>query len=102
MREVYGENSQYREYIKNKTDDLMTRMGNAILSEMREYSKHDILFQMSRRWKTAQRPEKNARFLDGMRLTAAIKGLRRSLDATLRQKRENQSEYEQMIYNIEH
>lgn len=102
LREVYGENSQYREYIKNKTDDLMTRMGNAILSEMREYSKHDILFQMSRRWKTAQRPEKNARFLDGMRLTAAIKGLRRSLDATLRQKRENQSEYEQMIYNIEH
>lgn len=44
---AYGKNSRYRDYSKNKMEDLYTRMGNAILSEMRQYSRsayayHDL------------------------------------------------------------
>lgn len=36
---AYGENSKYENYARTKMDDLYTRMGNAILSEMRLYSR---------------------------------------------------------------
>ena len=102
MRELYGENSRYRDYIATRTNDLMVRMGNAILSEMREYSKHDILYNRMYLQHTGKNPASKSQSLDNLRLNAAMYGLRRSLDATLRQKRGNQNEYEQMIYNMEH
>ena len=80
----------------------MVRMGNAILSEMREHSKHDILYNRMYLQHTGKNPASKSQSLDNLRLNAAMYGLRRSLDATLRQKRENQNEYEQMIYNMEH
>lgn len=43
-KRAYGENSNFDKYAQNKINDLYKRMGNALLTEMREYSKHDILF----------------------------------------------------------
>ncbi|MBC8611885.1 hypothetical protein H8702_12375 [Massilimaliae timonensis] len=39
FKEAYGENSKADDYAKNKMNDFYQRMGNAILKEMREYSK---------------------------------------------------------------
>lgn len=41
---AYGFASNYQGYSKNKMDDLYTRMGNAVLSEMRLYSRSPYLF----------------------------------------------------------
>src|SRR5690625_27977 len=41
MKEMYGENSDYKQYKKTKLNDLKKRMGNAILSEMRAIDKQD-------------------------------------------------------------
>src|SRR5699024_10444399 len=38
---LYGSGSDYHKYKDNKLDDLRKRMGNAVLSEMREYHKQN-------------------------------------------------------------
>lgn len=43
-KRAYGDNSNFNKYAENKINDLYKRMGNALLTEMRDYSKHDILF----------------------------------------------------------
>ena len=43
-KRAYGDNSNFDKYAQNKINDLYKRMGNSLLTEMREYSKHDILF----------------------------------------------------------
>lgn len=40
LKTLYGEGSQYKDYKKNKLDDLKKRMGNAVLNEMRDYQKN--------------------------------------------------------------
>ncbi|WP_010529469.1 MobP2 family relaxase [Lentibacillus jeotgali] len=54
MKEIYGEGSDYEQYKQTKLDDLKKRMGNAVLSEMRNYAKaqNDLSFQPKRlnRW----------------------------------------------------
>lgn len=102
LREVYGRNSRYRDYISGKMDDLMARMGNAILSEMRDYSKHDILYNKLLHGQSISNRANETKHINGLYLSAAINGLRRAMDATLRQKRENMREYERLIYTIEH
>jgi len=44
---MYGEGSDYEQYKQTKLDDLKKRMGNAVLSEMRNYAKaqNDLSFQ---------------------------------------------------------
>jgi len=39
LREAYGEGGHYKRYRENKVKELYTRLGNAFLSEMREYAK---------------------------------------------------------------
>lgn len=41
MKETYGEGSQYKDYKQNKLDDLRRRMGNAVLTEMRNHAQHN-------------------------------------------------------------
>src|SRR5690625_2153917 len=41
MKEMYGEKSNYRTYKKTKKDNLKKRMGNAILTEMRNVYKEE-------------------------------------------------------------
>lgn len=41
MKELYGEGSNYQNYKQTQLDDLKKRMGNAVLKEMREYSKKE-------------------------------------------------------------
>jgi len=41
MKEMYGEESNYQTYKETKLDDLKKRMGNAILTEMRNVDKED-------------------------------------------------------------
>ncbi|GLO65054.1 MobP2 family relaxase [Oceanobacillus kimchii] len=50
MQEMYGEGSDYEKYKQTKLDDLKKRMGNAVLSEMRDYAKkqNDLPFQPNR------------------------------------------------------
>jgi len=50
MKEMYGESSDYEQYKQTKLDDLKKRMGNAVLSEMRDYAKvqNDLSFQPKR------------------------------------------------------
>jgi len=50
MKEMYGEGSDYERYKQTKLDDLKKRMGNAVLSEMRNYAKaqNDLSFQPKR------------------------------------------------------
>jgi len=56
MKEMYGEGSDYEQYKQTKLDDLKKRMGNAVLSEMRNYAKaqNDLSFQPKRlnRWQS--------------------------------------------------
>src|SRR5699024_6499444 len=50
MKEMYGEGSDYERYKQTKLDYLKKRMGNAVLSEMRNYAKaqNDLSFQPKR------------------------------------------------------
>jgi len=50
MKEMYGEGSDYETYKQTKLDDLKKRMGNAVLSEMRDYAKaqNNLSFQPKR------------------------------------------------------
>src|SRR5699024_11024553 len=50
IKEMYGESSEYEQYKQTKLDDLKKRMGNAVLSEMRDYAKaqNDLSFQSKR------------------------------------------------------
>lgn len=41
MKEMYGEKSNYKKYKQTKLEDLKKRMGNAVLTEMREYQKKE-------------------------------------------------------------
>src|SRR5699024_2597141 len=41
MKEMYGEESNYQTYKETKMDDLKKRMGNAILTEMRNVDKEE-------------------------------------------------------------
>ncbi|TRM11436.1 hypothetical protein FH966_06850 [Lentibacillus cibarius] len=56
MKEMYGEGSDYEQYKQTKLDDLKKRMGNAVLTEMRNYAKaqNDLSFQSKRinRWQS--------------------------------------------------
>lgn len=83
---AYGGNG-YEQYAENKMKDLYTRMGNAILAEMREYSKHEIKLDV----KHLDIQGYNAQLLD-----RSIKKILYNLDAEWEQKRINQFEYEAM------
>lgn len=39
MKELYGEGSDYKKYKQTKLDDLKKRMGNAVITEMKNYQK---------------------------------------------------------------
>ena len=86
FKEAYGGNS-YRQYAENKMKDFYTRMGNAILAEMREYSKHEIKLDIA----NLDIQGYNAQLLD-----RSIKKILYNLDAEWKQKQINQFEYESM------
>lgn len=83
---AYGENG-YEQYAENKMKDLYTRMGNAILAEMREYSKHEIKLDVS----DLDIKGYNAQLLD-----RSVKKILYNLDSEWKQKQINQFEYEAM------
>ena len=84
FKAAYGGNG-YERYAENKMKDFYTRMGNAILSEMREYSKHEIKLDVS----DLDIKRYNAQLLD-----RSIKKLLRNLDSEYKQKLINQIEFE--------
>lgn len=84
---AYGENSQYSNYARTKMDDLYTRMGNAILSEMRQYSRLNPSSNFS--WQNQKS--------SAMGLEISLARLKNSLHKEFaEQDRQNQKEYEQL------
>ena len=81
---AYGGNG-YERYAENKMKDLYTRMGNAILAEMREYSKLEIKLDVE----NLDIKGHNAQLLD-----RSIKKILHNLDSEWKQKLINQIEYE--------
>lgn len=90
FKEAYGGNG-YQQYAENKMNDLYARMGNAILAEMREYSKHEIKFDFQ---------QINVVDYNARRLNQAIKKIMKNLDSEWKQKRINQMEYETINQEI--
>ena len=86
FKAAYGGNG-YEQYAENKMKDLYTRMGNAILVEMREYSKHEIKLDVS----DLDIKGYNAQLLD-----RSVKKILYNLDSEWKQKQINQFEYESM------
>ena len=86
FKAAYGGNG-YERYAENKMKDLYTRMGNAILAEMREYSKHEIKLDVE----NLDIKGYNAQLLD-----RSVKKILYNLDSEWKQKQINQFEYESM------
>ena len=84
FKAAYGGNG-YERYAENKMEDFYTRMGNAILAEMREYSKHEIKLDVS----DLDIKRYNAQLLD-----RSIKKLLHNFDSEYKQKLINQIEFE--------
>lgn len=81
---AYGGNG-YERYAEDKMKDLYTRMGNAILAEMREYSKHEIKLDIA----NLDIQGYNSQLLD-----RSVKKILYNLDAEWKQKWINQIEFE--------
>ena len=84
FKAAYGGNG-YEQYAENKMKDFYTRMGNAILTEMREYSKHEIKLDV----KQLDIKAYNAQLLD-----RSVKKILYNLDSEWKQKQINQFEFE--------
>ena len=84
FKAAYGGNG-YERYAENKMKDFYTRMGNAILAEIREYSKHEIKLDVS---------DLDIKGYNTQLLDRSIKKLLRNLDSEYKQKLINQIEFE--------
>lgn len=90
-KEAYGQNSRYKNYASNQMDDLKKRLGNAILSEMKAYSRIEI--------KSMNRKEMQE--LNKMQISRAVSRLKNALYANFKQHRRNLLEYHQLTQELE-
>lgn len=75
-KEAYGGESDYAE---GKTQDLYTRMGNAILKEIREYDKEEKMLQHNQNLGHGGRGKPGSRIQTGLNVTFCISRMKRAL-----------------------
>ncbi|SDJ00360.1 MobP2 family relaxase [Alteribacillus bidgolensis] len=104
LKRTYGEGNQarYKDYKKNKINDLYKRMGNAFLSEMREYDKKmkDIEQSSSSTHKTNYNQKNHQTIRKNVAFQQVKYGLDRMVYSELNSYK-NQASYERMQRNIE-
>ncbi|GAB3043962.1 hypothetical protein GCM10027286_02960 [Virgibacillus ainsalahensis] len=108
MKEMYGEGSDYERYKQTKLDDLKKRMGNAVLSEMRDYARaqNDLSFQPKRLngWKSFNQQQS---FTDRHQSVYAFNASMMKLSKTMRrtfhdyQKDRNMQEFDRIMDGYE-
>ncbi|QKY71354.1 MobP2 family relaxase [Lentibacillus sp. CBA3610] len=108
MKEMYGEGSDYETYKQTKLDDLKKRMGNAVLSEMRDYAKaqNNLSFQPKRlnRWQSFNQQHS---FTDRHQTVYAFNASMMKLSKAMRrtfhdyQKDRNMQEFDRMMDGYE-
>ncbi len=91
LKESYGQDSQAEQYAKNKMDDLYSRMGNAILKELREETKRQDKGNRLHRTKVPNMHYSTDRL---------VHTIKRALRAEYKQKNINQREFEQLHYEM--
>ncbi|WP_195543426.1 MobP2 family relaxase [Massiliimalia timonensis] len=96
FKEAYGENSKADDYAKNKMNDFYQRMGNAILKEMREYSK--IIHSPAPDKISKHGHKQSAAHISG--LHGCLNGIKNALQAEWKQRKLNQKAYHQLESNL--
>lgn len=93
LRSVYGAGKEelYKNYAKTKTKDLYTRMGNAVLRELRDYDK---------KVRPRRQKKKAEKQTDKHRNSSAIYNLKKALKKDY-DSAKNQLEFERLQQNIE-
>lgn len=96
MRELYGDDSRYKQYKDNKLNDLKKRMGNAVIIEMKSYDKkrnESYLRNLSSKSKYFHKWQRKGE------LDHAIRNLQYRLKKTYAdyQKEQNQAEFDRML-----
>lgn len=101
MREKYGEGSKYQNYKQTKLDDLKKRMGNAVLTEMRDYQKEadHRLYELSKSQRKYQAPMYRQNLQVSKRLNHALNNLNYRLRKTYHdfKKERNLDEFDRML-----
>ncbi|MFY2307155.1 MobP2 family relaxase [Lysinibacillus fusiformis] len=101
MREKYGEGSKYQNYKQTKLDDLKKRMGNAVLTEMRDYQKeaNHRLYELSKSQRKYQAPMYQKNLQVSKRLNHALNNLNYRLRKTYHdfKKERNLDEFDRML-----
>jgi hypothetical protein len=127
LKSVYGsgKKEKYMDYRKNKMQDLYTRLGNSILTEMRNFDRHSKADSHSRPTSQRQRSQsqntksttnkevrpihyqKTNRFRGGGRLRKnyeldkSLRSLKRAMNADCRDTFQNERDYSEMLYRTE-
>lgn len=103
-KELYGENSRHEQYKQTKLDDLKKRMGNAVLTEMRNHVRNQR--EIYRKQTTLNIPQKKHRYQQWKKNSGVHFALLR-LNYTLRkshheyEKDRNIQEFDQMMDGYE-
>ncbi len=105
MKEKYGEGSKYQNYKQTKLDDLKKRMGNAVLTEMREYQKEadHRLYELSKSKKKYQASMYRQNLQASRELNRALNNLNYRLRKTYHdfRKERNMEEFDRMLDGYE-
>lgn len=105
MKEKYGEGSKYQNYKQTKLDDLKKRMGNAVLTEMREYQKEADyrLYELSKFKRKYQAPMYRQNLQASRELNQALNNLNYRLRKTYHdfRKERNMEEFDRMLDGYE-
>lgn len=130
LKSVYGsgKKEKYMDYRKNKMQDLYTRLGNSILTEMRNFDRRSNLepqslpkTQRSQRqksqsqksesttnkevrpmhFKQSNRHRGGSRLQQNYELDKSLQNLKRSINADCKSEFQNERDYSEMLYRTE-